>query len=238
MDSRPPITSSQLNSLIPAEIKNDEFYELIFNLARTEPVATVLEIGSSSGEGSTEAFVRGLRENPARPTLYCLEVSVPRFEALRQRYAADKFVKAYNASSVPADKFPSEETIAQFHRETRSLLSKYPLEQVLGWLRQDLEYIHFASDAGIPTDGIRRIKAENGIDRFGLVLIDGSEFSGRAELDEVIGAELIALDDILGFKNFHNYRRLAADPAYALLALNPKLRTGYAVFRRKSRRGG
>ena len=34
----------------------------------------VLEIGSSSGEGSTEAFVRGLRENASRATLFCMGV--------------------------------------------------------------------------------------------------------------------------------------------------------------------
>ena len=121
-------TASQLNSLIPPEIKNDEFYNLIYQLARSEAVSTVLEIGSSSGEGSTEAFVRGLRENPARPTLFCIEVSSPRFLALRQRYAADGFVRPYNASSVPAGKFPSEETIARFHREAGSSISRYPLE--------------------------------------------------------------------------------------------------------------
>ncbi|HMD54393.1 MAG TPA: hypothetical protein VKJ65_07595 [Phycisphaerae bacterium] len=227
-------TGSGYNSLIPGEIKNDEFYNLIYHLARSEPVATVLEIGSSSGEGSTEAFVRGLRENPARPTLFCMEISSPRFHALKQRYALDKFVKPYNASSVPADKFPSEQTVAQFHREAGSYLSRYPLEQVLSWLRQDMEYLKFAVKAGIPTDGIRRIKAENKIDHFGMVLIDGSEFSGNAELDEVIGANLILLDDFMSFKNYHPYRRLSADPAYVLIACNPNLRNGYAAFRKRS----
>ena len=224
---------SQLNSLIPPEIKNDEFYNLIYGLARSEPVKTVLEIGSSSGEGSTEAFVRGIRENLARPVLYCIEVSSPRFCALRDLYAADGFVRAYNASSVPAEKFPSEEELARFHREAGSSISRYPLEQVIAWLRQDLEYILFAQQEGIPTNGIRRIKAENGIEHFGMVLIDGSEFSGKAELDEVIGAEIILLDDISGFKNLENHQRLARDPAYVMVTRNTKLRSGYSVFRRR-----
>src|SRR6478735_3647292 len=111
----PTDPTSQLNEIIPAEIKDDAFYHAILKLARSADVRSVLEIGSSSGEGSTEAFVRGLRENPHRPTLYCMEVSQARFEALRSRYAGDPFVKAYNASSVPPESFPREEEVARFY---------------------------------------------------------------------------------------------------------------------------
>jgi hypothetical protein len=64
------ITNSELNRLIPPEIKNDEFYTAIHKIAREEDIKTILEIGSSSGEGSTEAFVIGLRENPNKPILF------------------------------------------------------------------------------------------------------------------------------------------------------------------------
>lgn len=55
------IFNSELNKLIAPEIKNDEFYIAINKIARQEDIKTVLEIGSSSGEGSTEAFVSTLR---------------------------------------------------------------------------------------------------------------------------------------------------------------------------------
>ena len=58
---------SQLNYLIPPEIKNDEFYVAIQKICKEEDIETVLEIGSSSGGGSTEAFVTGLRENQQNP---------------------------------------------------------------------------------------------------------------------------------------------------------------------------
>ncbi|PMB30600.1 hypothetical protein CEN43_16495 [Fischerella thermalis BR2B] len=51
-------TNSELNRLIPPEIKNDEFYAILQRITREENIKTVLEIGSSSGEGSTEAFVK------------------------------------------------------------------------------------------------------------------------------------------------------------------------------------
>ncbi|MBW4431333.1 MAG: hypothetical protein KME28_06295 [Pelatocladus maniniholoensis HA4357-MV3] len=47
------INNYELNRLIPPEIKNDEFYATIQIIAREEDIKTVLEIGSSSGEGST-----------------------------------------------------------------------------------------------------------------------------------------------------------------------------------------
>ncbi|MBF0227302.1 MAG: hypothetical protein HQK76_17795, partial [Desulfobacterales bacterium] len=45
------------NEKIPPEIvKNDGFYEAIKKIASSEDIKTILEIGSSSGEGSTKAF--------------------------------------------------------------------------------------------------------------------------------------------------------------------------------------
>ena len=218
--------TSELDRLIPPEVKADPFYEAILALARTETVRTVLEIGSSSGEGSTEAFVRGLRENPFKPTLFCMEVSKPRFEALRDRYAADSFVKPYRVSSIPAEKFPSEEEVTRFYHA--HLAGRFvPLPEFLRWLRQDLDYIRAAD---VPKEGIKLIKEENGIGYFDLVLIDGSEFSGEVELQEVYGARFILLDDINTYKNFANVRRLLADPNYVLREASEQVRGGYAIF--------
>jgi FkbM family methyltransferase len=217
---------SDYDRLIPPEIKDDPFYAAIHELARTARLKTVLEIGSSSGEGSTEAFVRGLRENPHRPTLFCMEIARPRFEALRGRYAGDAFVKAYNVSSVPPERFPTEAEATAFY--SQHLTGRFvPLPEFLRWLRQDLDYIR---TSGVPTDGIARIKRENAIEHFDLVLIDGSEFTGKAELDEVYGARFILLDDVNSFKNFENFARLSADANYLLRELRRDVRGGYAIF--------
>ena len=83
--------ASQLDLLISPEIKHDLFYRTIEAIGRYAPVRHVLEIGSSSGEGSTEAWVRGMRENVLRPRLYCLEVSRVRFEALSRHWEKEDF---------------------------------------------------------------------------------------------------------------------------------------------------
>lgn len=224
-------TNSDLNNLIPPEIKNDEFYRDIQNIARNENIKTVLEIGSSSGEGSTEAFVTGMQQNPNKPILFCMEVSKARFNGLKNRYKNEDFVKVYNISSVSIESFPDEQEVIDFYNNTDNNLKLYPLERVLNWLHQDIEYV---KESGYSENGIRKIKQENNIDYFDVVLIDGSEFTGIAELEEVYGAKYILLDDINTFKNYNNFHRLLKDYNYTLINCNYKLRNGYAIFKQKN----
>ena len=216
--------------LIAPEIKNDALYRALQRLAGKRGVESILEIGSSSGEGSTEAFVSAIRSLRRKPKLFCLEISQPRFEKLAAAYRDDEFVECYRSSSVPLESFPSEEEVAAFHRSGVSHLNQYPLETVLGWLKADKDYL---ASAGVPADGIARIRSEHGIGRFDVVLIDGSEFTAAAELELVYGARWIALDDIMTYKNFASYRRLAADAQYELVEENKYLRNGYAIFRKR-----
>jgi glycosyltransferase involved in cell wall biosynthesis/predicted O-methyltransferase YrrM len=222
-------SNSELDIIIPPEIKNDEFYTIIQKIAREEDIKTVLEIGSSSGEGSTEAFVIGLRENPNQPTLFCMEVSQARFANLKKSYENDSFVKCYNVSSVPIEQFPDQNEIIDFHQNSDSNLRAYPIEQVLGWLQQDIEYI---KNSGVPANGIQQVKQENNIESFDLVLIDGSEFTGIAELKELYGSKFICLDDITTFKNHQNHHQLLTDPNYVLISHNTSTRNGYSVFKK------
>ena len=214
---------------MPREIADDELADRLTRLARDGGVRTILEIGSSSGAGSTAAFVRGAEANPSLPTIFCIEAVAERFAELRARYAGRAFVRPYNVSSVPPEGFAGEDEVRGFYRLLPSKLNTFPLERVLGWRVADLEYV---SRAGIPLDGIELVKRDSGVERFDVVLIDGSEFTGRAELDAVYGATHIVLDDINSFKNHYNCQRLLADPAYALVGGNPRLRFGYAVFER------
>jgi len=218
---------SSLDTLIPPEIKNDEFYQTLELIAREEDIRTVLEIGSSSGSGSTEAFVNGLNNNPNNPHLFCMEISQSRFNALRERYENYSFVNCYHASSVPLESFPTEDEIIKFYQTNQTNLNLYPLEQVLDWWRQDTEYL---KKSGVNSRGIQKIKEENNIDVFDVVLIDGSEFTGKAELEEIYGAKFIFLDDINTFKNYENYNKLLSDSKYVLIKQNKQLRNGYAVF--------
>jgi hypothetical protein len=219
----------KLGDLIPAEITDDAFARLIEDVASTAGVHEILEIGSSTGEGSTAAWVRGALRNPVLPRLHCIEVSVERHAALVKHWSDRSFVHCYNVSSVPVERFPSPSEIEQFYREVPSRLRDFDLETVLGWRQQDVDYLR---DHSLSSPGIAEIKERHGIDTFDAVLIDGSEFTGSAELDEVYGARFLLLDDTQTFKNWANTRRLESDRDYRLLHADPSVRNGFAVFER------
>jgi hypothetical protein len=223
------LRKAKLDDLIPAEITDDPFARLIENVASIAGVYEILEIGSSAGEGSTAAFVRGALRNPAQPRLHCIEVSVERHAALVKRWSDHSFVHCYNVSSIPVERFPSASEVEDFYREVPSRLRDFDLETVLGWLQQDVDYLR---DHGLSSPGIRDIKARHDIGTFDAVLIDGSEFTGSAELDEAYGARFLLLDDTETFKNWANTRRLESDRNYRLVRADPSVRNGFAVFER------
>jgi len=160
-----------------------------------------------------------------------MEVSQARFEKLSGIYKNDSFVKPYRLSSVRVNQFPLKESVIHFYQNFRTNLNLYPLEQVLGWLDQDLGYI---ASSGLDACGIDFIKKDQGIEFFDMVLIDGSEFTGQAELSLVMGAKIIALDDINAFKNYQSYQVLINDPNYKIIAREMGLRNGFAIFEKVS----
>ena len=225
---------SAFDDLIPPEIVDDRLYRWIVRIAATPGVRQVLEIGSSSGAGSTEAFVLGALRNPVRPVLHCLELSKVRFAALTARYHDRDFVRCYNLSSVPLASFPTPADVDAFRRRVWTRFRFIRRSTVLTWLQQDVEYV---KSEGLSTPGIRLVREANKIDFFDAVLIDGSEFTGPADLDEVYGARFLILDDIKTYKNYDNYRRLRGDSGYRLLSRSWWLRNGFAVFTRDSLTG-
>ena len=227
--------TSDLDRLIPPEIKDDRFYKFISWVSGRVGAGHVLEIGSSAGGGSTEAFVQGISASRKKPILHCIEISAPRFEALSRAYADFRFVRCYHMSSVTADEFPSEDYVSRFYREANSRLAQYPLDEVLRWLRQDIDYLR---ESGVAGGAIEYIKRTRSIENFDLVLIDGSEFTGEAEFAKVRGARIIMLDDICTFKNWNNHERLLGDSDYRLVVEDRELRNGFSVFCRQDMKLG
>lgn len=221
---------SKLDRPIAPEIRDDRLAAAIRRVAARPEVRTILEVGSSSGEGSTDAFVAGALENPAGlPTLHCVELSRERFTLLVARHGARGFVHCHRVSSVALDRFATHEDIDRFCSGFRPWLRRRSRKTYRRWLQEDRDYV---ATSGAGTDGVRDIAERYGIDLFDAVLIDGSEFTGHAVLDDVYGATWLILDDIRAMKNHGNYVRLRRDPAYELTDRSWRLRNGYAVFRR------
>jgi hypothetical protein len=222
---------SELDMVIPPEVKDDGFSKLILAVASLPDVTSVLEIGSSSGAGSTVSLFNGLLGKESKQ-LYCLELSLPRFAELSSRYREHEWIHCLNLPSISADQMPNDEDVARFFAQyPESPLCRSKVSEVQRWLRQDKEYL--AAHTFIGT-GVREALRLAQVDSFDLVLIDGSEFTGEAELAEVYGAKYVLLDDTETFKNRASMERLGADPDYELLRHDPFCRNGYAGFRRKA----
>jgi hypothetical protein len=219
-----------LDTLIQPEILNDEFHQVIFSIAASQPLTHILEIGSSSGQGSTDAWVKGITQNPRKPTLHCIELSKVRFQALQAFYQNNPQVRCYWASSVALEQFPTREMVTEFYNSQPSRLRQYPLELVLSWLDEDMQYVNTNQ---APPDGIAQALRATGQTAFDAVLIDGSEFTGVPEFTAVYGAKFILLDDIMTYKNWEVLHFLLDDNRYQLIHSRTDLRNGYAVFLRK-----
>jgi len=86
---------------------------------------------------------------------------------------------------------------------------------------------------------INKIKQENQIDFFDVVLIDGSELQHQVTVSDTVNKELYAacfvlLDDINTMSNYENHSGLLRDSTFVLVAHNPGLRNGYSIFRKKN----
>jgi hypothetical protein len=82
---------------------------------------------------------------------------------------------------------------------------------------------------------VDRIKEENQISCFDVLLIDGSELRGyaassHAVAGELYGARFVMLDDINQVDSRDNYGRLLNSPLHFLRDQNTDLRGGYAIF--------
>jgi len=221
-----------LDHIIPGEIKNDDFYSQLSNWASHKELKTFLEIGSSSGGGSTQALVDGIKTRASLDGVYlfCMELSRARFVRLSEAYAGEAFVKTYNVSSVAANEFPSIEEVDFFYHNVKTNINNTTLKTVLDWRDQDISYI---KSHALDANGIKFIRRANNISQFDFVLIDGSEFTGERELLQTIGAKIIALDDINAFKCHAAFNILSSHFAYELISLNRDVRNGFAIFQKR-----
>jgi len=218
-----------LDQVINPEIHNDVFFETIKVIASDPNLKTFLEIGSSSGSGSTKAFLEGLanRKDLNDIKFYCMELSIPRFNNLQNYIKNFPFAEAFNISSVASKEFPTPDEVIKFYNNNHTNLNDHPLRIVLDWLKQDIEYV---KKSGKDFNGLQAIMYSKNIKNFDAVLIDGSEFTGFTELKYLIGSKYILLDDTETYKCRDAFLELQKNTNYKLIKHNPELRNGFAVF--------
>jgi len=219
-------------SIIPPEIKNDIFYNNIINvISENNDINNILEIGASSGGGSTEAILEGCKLHDSKfnkkVKVFSLEVCTERFNILKDRYKSIPNFYPYNMSSIHIDEFPKKNDIIHFYNNFKTNLNSASLSTILSWYDNDIMYI---TENNIQQNAIEHIMKEHKIDTFDCVLIDGSEFTGFVEFKKLYGAKYIMLDDINAHKNYLSHHSLKNDKNYKLLVENYHLRNGYSIF--------
>jgi glycosyl transferase family 1 len=113
-------------------------------------------------------------------------------------------------------------------------LPSYPAVKWYGLSSSSPENLHEELDRTV-----KKIKEENDINFFDVLLIDGSESKHQLVVNGAVNKELcearfVLLHDINNIYNHENYDRLLKSLDYLLVDENPGLRNGYAIFEKRS----
>ena len=84
---------------------------------------------------------------------------------------------------------------------------------------------------------VRNLKESNQIASFDVVLIDSASSKQQIRFGPELKRELhlakfVLLSETNKLPNYENHQQLLRDPTYFLVAQNPGLRNGYAIFKR------
>lgn len=233
-------TTDSYRKIIPAEIQGGQFFDLIKEIVKRPDVTTILEIGSSSGEGSTRAILESLALLPSgNKQVHCMEISAERHLKLEEYLKSDSRFKAHRLSSITSDDFPDFEEISNFYINIESKLNNYEIDTIRSWYEKDISYINANPELtpmdsnGVKIGGISWIKNNYGISEFDFVLIDGGEFTGFEEYMEIRSSKYIALDDTQTFKSWKVRETLLRSSEHRLISENLDERNGWSIFVRK-----
>jgi hypothetical protein len=226
-----------IDKIITPELhKNTQIYHAVQAYLKRVPVKTVIEIGASSGGGTTEALVYGILGGPTKGQgvkMASIEVSKTRFENLKQAYKNIDFFTPYNTSSLPLSSFPTEEELRKFCLEEYKL-AQGECQGEIDRLHLDIQYVR---DNGFDTNGIQKIKDDFGVSTFDFACIDGSEYLGFAEYKELPGCDAYLLDDYNVHKNWFSHKALLEHSDYVLFFEEkpiPGFKNGSSMFCKKS----
>lgn len=176
-----------------------------------------LEIGGGTGDGSTQCI--------RTKKLFSIENHPDRIGRHRMNLELKGGV-SIQGTAVIHSLWMNKKDVEEFYRTTKTNLNQYPVEQVLGWYDECLE-----TAKPYQTSSIEDISVEHNAN-FNFVLIDGSPFSGEAELRCVrpflAEKAIIALDDTNDIKNWTNYHKLKGFAK--LLWEDWSVRNGAAIF--------
>lgn len=220
------LTEVDLDIILFSDRITQELYFSIQRLIYEYEINTIIDIGSGTGAGSTHA-VTSLFNQPANLVIFCIEPDRKKCDELAIRFGGK--VHIYNGSSILQDEYMTEDEVNRHYHNTPTIVNHYPLDTVLQWRRDELRQ-HDVE--GIDWGCIHNIKNNHRLTRFDMAILDGSLFSGPADLAAVYGTHFLILNHVRSIKNHNNLTRLLSDGNYKVRELNVTTGCGYAVFER------
>lgn len=187
-------------------------------------IKSAIEIGSGSGNGSTQCFLKyfdSLDDNSKK--FYCFEPVTEWFNDLHKNINNRFYCELYNCSAICYEDLLVKDFDQDFYNTPyNKLKNQYDKNTLRSWYDLELPYFIQSEYSILPS-----IEAD-------AVLIDGSEFSGYSEFKQLHPSiSLIFLDDCLtAFKTNQIFEELSDNPKWELIKIHQE-RNGYSIFRRK-----
>jgi hypothetical protein len=208
--------------IVEPEIQNDELFDIIKNtILSSNSINYGLEIGASTGEGSTKAFFEGLKDKKDKK-LVCIEGYNPSYELLKEKYKENDWIHCLNMFST--DKGMTLQEMIDFMCEVKV----YPYHSVNFMIGIWHDHEQYRTENKIENNGL-----EFALNKFGIpdiALIDGSAFTGYAEFQILKEVKHIILDDIDDIKCYQAWKELENNKNYELRWINTTLRNGGCYY--------
>ena len=213
------------------EIFYDKLFFSIKEIVKKQEVRLIVEIGTNWGEGSTLAIMQGLKKKRDFK-VYLIEINSEKIDYLKNKFGTTKNVTICSGSTITTKEFPSWRQVIKNVKSNNlnRAWSHKKLENLYTEEFNEVSIKELENSAGILTSdpNFKRIR-----DIVDLLIIDGGEFSARAELNFFVEPKYIVLDDILSYKNFENFNILLRDKNYILIEADFLIRSGFAIFKKQ-----
>lgn len=198
-------------------------------LAQDARIKQVVVIGAAAVH-HWQNLVQQLVQQKIPPQIYLVESSERAAQQLAKQFKTFRDIQCLHGSLVPLEGFVSEAEVTHFYHHTPDKLQGYSLDQILSWRQSGIADMQ---TAGVNATGIQTLLELAALKQIDLLVLDGREFTGVAELNLFMGANLILLGCTRTLKNMQNTTRMMANSEYELLISAPNLGNGYAVFAKK-----
>ena len=223
-------TRKYLKPILP-EV-NNQFAHAIERVLADISIKKVVEIGASTGLGSTKLIIEKLlsRSDGKDLSIHLIEISPIRAKSLENLYGDLPFVAILNKSTVTPREHMKLSELLNFNYEYETKMRNKMIIRPLRWLREDLKYLERNPHLWNPT-ALEVIFDKMSPKEIDFALVDGG-FCGFLDTQKLLGARYIALDDINDAKNYLSFRMLSEHCNYELIEHDLTYRNGYAIFRR------